>query len=309
MILSVSRRTDIPSFYSEWFFHRLQEQSVLVRNPRYKQQIRAVSLSPDSVDCIVFWSKNPQPMLDKLHQASDYPFYFQFTLTAYTPDIETGLPPKREIIDTFKFLSDTIGAHRVIWRYDPIFLTRTYTIAYHATQFGELARALKGRTEKVTISFIDYYSKIANTMKALHITQMSDDDKRTIARLLSGIAHENGFVIDTCAEDLDLAEYGIEHARCIDDRLIERILGRKLNCKKDKAQRLLCGCVASVDIGAYNSCSNGCLYCYANYSQAAVANNRGKHNPVSPLLIGDCADADVYTMRTESVSLKEGRNE
>jgi hypothetical protein len=297
MILSASRRTDIPSWYSEWFFNRLQEKYVLVRNPQNVHQISEISLVPEIIDCIVFWSKNPGPMLDKLHLLTGYPFYFQFTLNSYTTDIETGLPRKLEIIDTFKTLSDKIGAHRVLWRYDPILLNETYTVAYHVENFGKIARALKGYTEKVTISFIDFYSKIAKNIAAFRIAQMSDDGKRTIARHLSGIAHENGFLMDTCAEDIDLEEFDITHARCIDDRLIERIIGCKLKIEKDKTQRLICGCVASVDIGAYNSCSNGCLYCYANYSHTVVAENMKKHNLLSPLLIGERIASDVYNKR------------
>jgi hypothetical protein len=297
MILSASRRTDIPSWYSEWFFNRLREKYVLVRNPMNVHQVSEISLNLELVDCIVFWSKNPRPMLDKLHLLDAYPFYFQFTLNSYTQDIETGLPRKREIIDTFKALSDKIGAHRVLWRYDPILLNETYTVAYHVENFGKIARALKGYTEKVTISFIDFYSKIAKSLAPFRIMQTSDDDKRTIARHLSGIAYENGFLMDTCAEDIDLEGFNITHARCIDDRLIERITGCKLKVEKDKTQRLLCGCAASVDIGAYNSCSNGCLYCYANYSHTVVAENRAKHNPLSPLLIGERIASDVCKAR------------
>ncbi|GMO70552.1 MAG: DUF1848 domain-containing protein [Treponemataceae bacterium] len=297
MIISASRRTDIPSYYSEWFFNRLQEKFVLVRNPMNIHQVSEISLVPEVVDCIVFWSKNPRPMLDKLHLLTNYPFYFQFTLNPYTTDIETGLPRKREIIETFKALSGKIGAHRVIWRYDPILLNEMYTIDYHVENFGKIARALNGYTEKVTISFIDFYSKITRNIETLHIAQMNNDDKRSITRQLSGIAYENGFFMDTCAEDIDLSEYDIEHARCIDDRLIERIIGCKLKIEKDKTQRLICGCVASVDIGAYNSCSNGCLYCYANYSHDAVAKNRLNHNPLSPLLLSERAPSDVYKKR------------
>jgi hypothetical protein len=131
MIISASRRTDIPSYYSEWFFNRLRGKFVLVRNPMNRHRVSEISLSPDSVDCIVFWSKNPHPMLDKLYLLNCYPFYFQFTLSSYTTDIETGGPRKREIIETFKTLSDKIGAYRVIWRYDPILLNEAYTVVYH----------------------------------------------------------------------------------------------------------------------------------------------------------------------------------
>ncbi|GMO29242.1 MAG: DUF1848 domain-containing protein [Termitinemataceae bacterium] len=297
MILSASRRTDIPAYYSDWFCNRLQEKYVLVRNPMNAHQVSGISLDPNVVDCIVFWSKNPRPMLDKLHKLNGYPFYFQFTINSYTTDIETGLPPKREIIETFKTLSAKIGAHRVIWRYDPILLNEKYTIAYHAENFGKIARALKGYTEKVTISFIDFYSKISKNIETFHIAQIDNNEKHAIAKSLSDIAHENGFEMDTCAEDIDLSSYNITHARCIDERLIKRIIGGSLKVEKDKTQRLICGCVASVDIGSYNSCANGCLYCYANFSHETVKNNMPKHNPLSPLLIGDIANSDVCKKR------------
>jgi hypothetical protein len=251
------------------------------------QQIRRIDLSRKSVDAIVFWSKNPKPMLDRLHLLDGYPFYFQFTLNGYAEDIETGLPRKWELLDTFKALSDKTGPERVLWRYDPILLNDTYTIDYHGENFGLLAGRLKGCTEKVTISFIDLYSKIMKNINGKNIREIDFENKHKIAKNLSGIAKENGMVVDTCAEDIDLSMYNITHASCIDDKLIERISGCPLAVKKDKSQRLECGCVASVDIGAYNSCLNGCIYCYANYSRSSVEENCKQHNPSSPLLIGE----------------------
>jgi hypothetical protein len=259
-------------------------------------QISNITLSTD--DVIVFWSKNPKPMLERLYLIKDYPFYFQFTLNSYSQDIETGLPRKRAIIDTFKELSRQIGPERVIWRYDPILLNNKYTIDYHIENFGIIARHLKGYTEKVTISFIDLYSKIMKNINAQNIQEISFENKHAIARGLSNIATENDFLMDTCAEDIDLSMYGVTHAHCIDDKLIERISGYKLKVEKDKSQRLDCGCVASVDIGAYNSCMNGCLYCYANHSRLSVEENNKQHNPLSPLLIGERAETDTCRERT-----------
>jgi DNA repair photolyase len=291
MVVSASRRTDVPCFFSDWFWTRMKAGFVLVRNPLNTRQIRKVILSVDSVDALVFWSKNPKPMLNHLDKLKGYPFYFQFTLNSYSQDIEPGLPRKHEIIDTFKELSGKTGPERVIWRYDPILLNDKYTIDYHVENFSLIARRLKGYTEKVTISFIDLYSKIMKNINCQNVREISFDDKHKIAKELPCIAAENGFLIDTCAEDIDLSMYGITHARCIDDRLIERISGRDLKVKKDKSQRAECGCVASVDIGAYNSCMNGCLYCYANYSRLSVERNYKQHNPASPLLIGETPEA------------------
>jgi len=244
--------------------NRLKERYVDVKNPINKNQISKISLEPDDVDCIVFWSKNPKPLLGKLQFLGEYAFYFQFTLNPYDSDIETGLPPKKEIIETFKKLSEKIGPQKVIWRYDPVLLNSRYTVAYHIDKFNEIACQLKNFTEKVIFSFIDFYRKISVNVKTHGITEITADEKNTLAGNFSGIAKENSFLIDTCAEDIDLSEFNIGRGKCIDGTLIAKITGRDFSVKKDKNQRVECGCAASVDIGEYNSCTNGCIYCYAN---------------------------------------------
>jgi DNA repair photolyase len=270
MIISASRRTDIPSYHSEWFLSRLKEKFVDVKNPMNIHQISRIDLNSELVDCIVFWSKNPKPMIDKLQFLNEYKYYFQFTLNPYESDVEARLPPKTEIIETFKKLSDIIGPQKVIWRYDPILINNKYNITYHIDKFEKLAGVLKGYTEKVTFSFIDFYKKIADNIKLLEVIEISTEEKNLIAQSFSEIARNNNLSIDTCAEDIDLSKYGITHARCIDDRLISKITGRNLLVEKDKNQRPECGCVKSKDIGEYNTCSAGCVYCYANYSNNRV---------------------------------------
>jgi DNA repair photolyase len=284
MIISASRRTDIPAYYSDWLLNRINEKFVLVQNPFNARQIRRIKLSPADVDCIVFWSKNPDPMINKLNSLKDYAYYFQFTLNTYSSDVETNLPSKIKLIETFIKLSDKIGPEKVVWRYDPILLNDIYTINYHIDNFGETAVKLHKYTEKVIFSFIDFYKKIESNIKALNIKAAGIDDKNKIAENLSAIAKSNNLLIETCAEDIDLSKYGIPHARCIDDRLISRITGRVIKAGKDKNQRLECGCAAGVDIGAYNSCQNGCVYCYANYSQDVVTKNLREHDVFSPSL-------------------------
>ena len=261
------------------------------------RQISAINLDPELVDCIVFWSKNPKPMIDKLQLIKDYKYYFQFTLNPYEPDVEAKLPPKPEIIETFKKLSDIIGPQKVIWRYDPILINSKYNTAYHIDKFEKLANVLKGYTEKVTFSFIDFYKKIAENIKSLEIVEISTEEKNGIAQKFSEIAKNNNYSSDTCAEDIDLTEYGITHARCIDDRLISKITGYNLSVEKDKNQRPECGCVKSIDIGEYNSCSNGCVYCYANYSNNIVQKSAQKYIPSSLLLTGDICPDDIVKER------------
>lgn len=298
MIISASRRTDIPTYYSEWFFNRIKEGYLLVRNPMNAHQISKISLSPDVVDGIVFWTKNPTPMLDNLDLLKDYTYYFQFTLNAYGQDVESGVPSKNnKIIPAFQQLSDKIGPDRVIWRYDPIFLSKTYTIDYHLRYFEELAKRLAPYTRKCTISFLDFYRNTERNISNLEIDKFTLDIQETLAQQLVEIAHSYGLQMDTCAEGIDLQKYGITHARCIDDRLFEKLLGCPLKVGKDKNQRLECGCVESIDIGTYNTCRNGCKYCYANYSAKAVNTNSCKHNPTSPLLIGEVDPDDKITER------------
>jgi DNA repair photolyase len=297
MIISASRRTDIPAYYSEWFFNRIKEKTVYVRNPMNARQISVIDLRPDLVDCIVFWSKTPRPMLDKLQLIKDYACYFQFTLNPYEQDIEKNLPPKKEIIETFKRLSDITGPQRIIWRYDPILLNGKYTIAYHNEKFEEFAGMLKGYTKKVTFSFIDFYQKTADNIKSLEIAAVTTEEKNIIAGKFSEIVANNNFLIDTCAEDIDLSIYNIAHGRCIDAQLISKITGCDLLAEKDKNQRLECGCARSIDIGEYNSCSNGCVYCYANNSCNVVTRNVKKHIPLSPLLIGTINPDDIVKER------------
>lgn len=298
MIVSASRRTDIPTYYSEWFMNRIKEEYVLVRNPMNIHQVSRISLAADVVDGIVFWTKNPIPMLDKLDLLKDYTFYFQFTVTPYGKDVEPNIPSKPDvIIPAFKRLSDLIGAEKVVWRYDPIMLNEKYTMEYHIQAFEKIASQLCKYTSKCTISFIDFYRNTTNNVKELNLSELPEEKIMKLSKALADIAHNYYLQIDTCAEKIELQQFGIEHARCIDDRLFEKILGCALQVDKDKNQRLECGCVASIDIGMYNTCKNGCRYCYANYSDAAVKNNTEKHNPLSPLLFGEVGDDDVIKER------------
>ncbi len=287
MIISCSRRTDIPAFYSDWFFNRIREGYVLVRNPINSNQLSRVSLDPAVVDCIVFWTKNPAPMLDSLHLLINYNYYFQFTLTPYGKDIEPNLPPKTEILDTFLRLSAKVGKKRIIWRYDPILFSESVNIEYHVEHFTRLAERLSGHTEKCIISFIDMYHHLQGKMAGLSLKPPDEFEMRTLAENIATIASANNIKVETCAEKIDLSDLGIGHGKCIDDHLVAELTGVNLKIAKDKYQRKLCDCVASVDIGEYNTCRHGCRYCYANVNQKKIEKNQSLHYSQSPLLIGD----------------------
>ena len=298
MIVSASRRTDIPTYYSDWFFNRIKEGYVLVRNPMNFHQVSKISLSKDIVDGIVFWTKNPIPMLERLDEIKDHPYYFQFTLNAYGKDVEPNVPSKSEyIIPAFRSLSRKIGKEGVVWRYDPIFFNDVYTMEYHCKYFEALVNQLYKYTDQCTVSFIDYYKKTQRNTKPLHIVEMSLEEKFELMERFSFIAAKYGLPINTCAEEIDLSKFGITHAHCIDKKRLERIGGFPLNIEKDKHQRLECGCMASVDIGMYHTCKNGCLYCYANFNEKTVCDNFARHDKKSPLLYGELTSKDVVRER------------
>ena len=305
MIISASRRTDIPTYYSEWFFNRLREGYVLVRNPMNARQISRISLSPEAVDGIVFWTKNPVPILSRLGELEPYPYYFQFTLTAYGRDVEPNLPGKNGVlIPAFQELSRMAGRERVVWRYDPIFLSDRYTVEYHCRYFRVLAAKLGEYTEKCTVSFLDFYRSTARNMRSLHIREMTAAQQREMMERFSEIAGEYGLYIDTCSEAISLEDLGVSHASCVDRERLERIGGYRLKVGRDRNQRKECGCAASVDIGAYDTCGNGCLYCYATDSRPRAAERVRAHRPDSPILFGTVGPEDVIRER-EAVSLRE----
>lgn len=298
MILSVSRRTDIPNYYSEWFINRIREGFLYVRNPINLHQISKISLSPEVVDCIVFWTKNPLNMLDKLDLLKEYQYYFQFTITGYGKDVEPNIPDKRKIIlPTFCKLSEKIGKERVIWRYDPIFLNDRYTVEYHLKAFEEIAGKLCNYTEKVIISFVDLYGKTKRNTAGLNIVDMTENQMTAMAQQMAKIAENYHLTIETCAEQIDLQKYGIAHGSCIDSKLIERITGGSMKVEKDKNQRIECGCVQSIEVGSYDTCKNGCLYCYANDNQQKVEECARQYDVHAPLLCGSVGEKDKVTER------------
>ena len=298
MIISVSRRTDIPARYADWFYTRLKEGYVLSRNPMRYHQVSRISLHTKAVDGIVFWTKNPAPMLDRLELLSPFPYYFQFTLTSYGKDIEPGVPSKSsEIIPIFQRLADLIGPEKVIWRYDPIMLTAKYTYAYHQEYFYAIAKRLAGYTRKCVISFLDDYKGAGARLHDCGMVCMDEPVQRNMASSLSYIARSFQMDVETCAEKIDLSSMGIKHTKCIDGGLLDKIRGYPIKYAKDRNQRADCCCNASVDIGSYNTCLNGCLYCYANHAPGLITKALQEHNPLSPMLTGHVGPDDMVTDR------------
>ena len=294
MIISASRRTDIPAFYSEWFMNRIKAGFLLTKNPFNTHQVKKISLLPGDVDVIVFSTRNPSKLLKHLPYLDSlgYRYYFQYTITGYGKELETATVHPYKAIDTFKKLSAQIGKNKVIWRYDPIIMSNHTPLKEHLRLFEKIANNLVGYTNKVVISFADLYKKTESNLNKIEGLQYYDilNDKNELLTLCSGlskIAESYGLKIETCAEELDIEQFGISRGKCIDDQLIKNVFNIDVNTTKDSGQRLECGCVKSVDIGTYNTCLHGCTYCYATYQKKAAQNNYKKHDPESPFLIGN----------------------
>ena len=297
MIISASRRTDIPAFYFEWFLKRLDEGFFYVRNPMNPRQVSRIDIAPENTDCIVFWTKNPIPAIKRLGELNAYMYYFQYTLNNYPDMIESNLPSFTDRLEAFKELAGLIGKERVIWRYDPIFLTEDIDVKYHLENFEKIAEELQDSTEEVVVSLIDDYRKIRNNMKEIGLRQISIEEEELLFQGMKSISDRFGLRLSSCAETRNLALYGILPGKCIDDELISRLLKQPIIAKKDKNQREQCGCVESMEIGAYNTCTHGCRFCYANLNDNIIGENIAKHDRNSPLLIGDICEHDKITTR------------
>ncbi len=297
MILSVSRRTDVPGLYFDWFVNRLRAGWLFVRNPFNPVQVSRVPLSPEIVECIVFWTKNPEPMLDKLAALEGYLYYIQYTINPYGKDMESRLPGLERRLDVFRELSARLGSERVVWRYSPVLVNDRYSDAFHVEAFENLAESLSGHTRQCKISFIDLYRKIHARMKALGVREREEEQTLDLARKLKAIALRNGIEASACGKP-DLRPAGLAVSGCVDGDLIQKLTGRAMRLKKDPGQRGECHCVESVDVGTYQTCLNGCVYCYANHSHATAVRRAADYDPDSPFLCDQPRPGDVVTERS-----------
>ena len=299
LIVSASRATDIPAFYADWLFRRLEKGYLRWRNP-FSGQDSYVSFA--NTRFVVFWSKNPAPLLSHLSTLKEHRIgcYIQYTLNDYVAEgLEPNVPTLTQRIDTFRRLVDALGMGAVVWRFDPLILTDRITIDTLLEKIASIADALAGYTEKLVFSFADIesYKKVSRNLRlsGINYREWNEDSMREFASRLSMLNRENwNFRLATCAERFDFSEYGIEHNRCIDPELISRlapddaVLQNFLyNAGADSGQRKACGCILSKDIGAYNTCPHGCLYCYANTSPASAFANYKKSlaNPPTDSII------------------------
>lgn len=296
LIISASRATDIPAFYSDWFFNRLAKGYVKWHNP-FNGKDSYVSFA--NTRFIVFWSKNPSPLLPMLYKLRERGMhcYIQYTLNDYEQNyVEPKVPDVKFRVDTFKRLVDTLGYGSVIWRFDPLLLTDHVSEDFLLKKIDKIACNLKGYTEKLVFSFADIvsYRKVGRNLNQAGINYREWDNSTMLsfAKKLSELNASWDFQLATCSESISLEQFGIEHNRCIDPELIARlapddaVLNNFLyNAHPDNGQRKHCGCILSKDIGAYNTCPHGCTYCYANTSMQSALANYSNHNPHNDSII------------------------
>ena len=304
MILNTGLRTDIPGFFSEWFYNRIDDGFIYVRNPYAKNQIYSYRLDPELIDCIIFCTKNPKPMFENLEKIDKFNQYWHITITPYEKEIEPNVPPVNEVLESFKYLSKRLGKENVTLRYDPIFINEKYTLEKHIESFEYILNSLSGYTTEAIISFIDLYEKTKrNFPQAREVTK---DERLKIGKEFARIGNENNIRIKTCVEGTELDKFGIDSSGCMTKEVIERAINKNLNIPKQKARNGECYCLLNNDIGEYNTCNHGCLYCYANSNKRLVKRNLKLHDPKSPILIGEIKEDDIIKeMKQKSLIIND----
>lgn len=298
MIINTGQRTDIPAFYSDWFFQRIKEGYVYVRNPYDPKRITYYDLNKDVVDVICFCTKNPKPMLSRLDELKEFRQFWHVTITPYDRDIEPYVPLVKNVIKSFRELSLKVGWQAVVWRYDPIFINEKYTLDYHLNAFHYIAKHLSGYTNQCIISFIDLYKKTKKNCPS--IKEVSIKEQEQFVKECVKIAKEYHIEVYTCLENKNLEKYEVHVQGCMTKNVLKKALNIDLNTKSHQI-RNGCDCLLGNDIGAYNTCLHGCLYCYANENKQMVKKLYNQHDPFSPLLIGQVHDEDqIYKAKQQS---------
>lgn len=290
-IISASRRTDIPAFYPEWFMGRIGQGFAVYRNPFGGQEHR-VSLLPEDVHSIVFWSKNYDPLLSHLPELEKrgYDFCFHFTITGLPQIFEESVPSVRMTLIQFRKLADRYGPHRLFWRYDPILFSDQTGAEHHLETFTRLAESLSGSTLRCYISFAQFYAKMKRNVENLRQSRgircwdPADEIKKSLISQMAEISEDNGIALLACCNE-SLVGGRINKGSCIDGHLLKTLFPHKPFPFKPNPTRPQCACTDSRDIGAYNTCPHGCRYCYANTNKTTAKRNFLAHHPLLEMLL------------------------
>lgn len=305
MIINAGARTDIVQYFTPWLIKRFEEGWVLVRHPWYPEKITKYILDPKVVDCVEFCSKNYKPILKDLHKITDrFNTHFQYTITAYGKDVEPNVPSIDESMETLYELEKIVGAKRICWRYDPILYTNNYDFETHKKTFDYIASKISKHVDRCIFSFVDMYKKLEYNMPELIPLKYEDKDK--LASMLGETAKKYDLRIQTCGNAGDYSKYGINGSACMTLKMIGEANDVVFKDRKHKGMREGCHCIESRDIGAYDSCINGCRYCYANANSKKAIENYKLHDENSPLIIGNLMETDIIQDATQVSYLAKG---
>lgn len=305
MVINTGSRTDIPAYYSRWFYNRIREGFVFVRNPYNPEQVTRYRLTQDVVDCLAFCTKNPEPMLERLGELEGFRQLWFVTITPYGKEIEPHVPDKARVMEVFKRLSKAVGRQAVGWRYDPIFIDNTYSLEFHLERFEQMAEKLSGYTDYCIISFIDLYQKTKRNFPG--VREVTREERQVLGREFVRIGKKYLISIKSCCEGEDLKPWGVDTSGCMTKEVIERATGLTLSLPgRKQPARKGCACLLGDDIGVYNTCGHGCLYCYANEDREQAAANVRYHDPDSPLLAGRLLPGEKV-LDAEQVSWADGQ--
>lgn len=292
MLLLAGQRTDIVTWYTPWLMNRVREGFALVRNPRCPTKVNRYRLDRSVVDCLVLCSKNYQPLLPHVRELeSALPLLCYATVTAYGRDLEPGVPDRAKRVAIVQNLSRLVGKERIIWRYDPVLFTNRYTVDVHLETFAALCARLAPYVHCCIFSFLHHFPG----MEQGSLRFASEAQEDALVQGLARIAQQYQLPMQNCASRRDFSHLGISSRACLSQSLLEETLGRRFVPLPVRKSRPGCHCVEARDLGTYDSCANGCVYCYANTSPARVRASMSRHDPSSPLLIGHLHKGDVIT--------------
>ena len=311
-IVSVSRRTDVPAFYGDWFMRRLKEGFAGIVNP-FGGRKYIVSLRPEDVSCFVFWSKNFAPFVENLKvlDSLGYKFYFNYTVTSL-PEVFENNVNKCDAIAALKELSRTYSPRHINWRFDPIIISSITDRDFYVMTFAELASELGGYVERCYISFVTNYSKVKRNFEELErttgvkISDCSKSFKIDLANELADIAEHHGIRMYSCCGDYLTNSGSVQKAHCIDGNIIESLFFPDGLKYKEKPTREECGCTESSDIGTYDTCPHGCVYCYANIHKSNARKAFNNHEKDSAFLGHSKSKSDVWLAEIRGGIRKRG---
>ena len=291
MIINTGSRTDTVQYYSNWLLNRFKDGFVYSRNPLFPNKITKYELNPKVLDCVVFCSKNYEPILKRLTEITDkFNTYFYYTITAYDKDIEPNVPNIKESIETLIKLSKIVGKQRIAWRYDPILLTEKYTKETHYETFDYMAKNLSPYIDRCVFSFVEMYKKLKTNMP--EIILLTEKDKNEIAKNIGLIAKKYNMTIQTCATIENYEKYNILKSGCITSDILGKANNIKFKKFRHTGNRKGCRCIDNRNIGDYDTCPNGCKYCYANQNPNIAQENYKKHNPDDLMILGNLKPTD-----------------